>query len=332
MEYKQIMDNLKKKIYHPVYFLWGDEPYYIDKISDFIAKNVLTDAEKGFNQAVYYGKDTEVQTISEASRRFPMMANQQVIIVKEAQLLKNIEKLKHYVENPLNSTILVINYKYKKLDKRTSFAKALNKHSVVFESKKIYENKIPAWIEEFLSESKYSITPQAAVMLAEYLGAELSKVANELKKLTIALPENTRITPEHIEKNIGISKDYNIFELQNALGERNVLKANQIINYFGTNPGNNPIQRTISSLYMFFAKLFMYHFLPDKSERSVAASLGLHPFIAKSYIRAAKKYHPRRLYNIIGILRDYDMRSKGYGNVSTPPADLQKEMVYKILH
>ncbi|NQU87152.1 MAG: DNA polymerase III subunit delta [Mariniphaga sp.] len=332
MDYKKILEDLENKIYHPIYFLSGEEPYYIDLISDYIAENVLTEAEKGFNQTVFYGKDTEIQTIIESSRRFPMMANQQVIIVKEAQSLKKIEDLKTYVENPLKSTILVINYKYKKLDKRTGFAKALQKNGILYESARFYENKIPGWIEQYLAESKYSIAPQAAIMLSEYLGANLSKVANELKKLIIALPEKTKITPEHIEKNIGISKDYNVFELQNALGERNVLKANQIINYFGSNPASNPIQRTTSSLYMYFSKLFMYHFLKDKSENSVAGSLGLHPFIAKSYISAAKRYKPHKLFDIVGILREYDMKSKGFGNVSVSGGDLQKEMIYKILH
>ena len=288
--------------------------------------------KKGFNQTVFYGKDTEAQTISEASRRFPMMANQQVIIVKEAQEIKKIEQLKPYVDNPLNSTILVLNYKYKKLDKRTAFSKALEKKGVVFESKKLYENQIPKWIENHLAGLNYSIMPQASAMLAEFIGADLGKVANELDKLIIALPESTKISPEHIEKNIGISKDYNIFELQNALGEKNVLKANKIIKYFGANPNSNPLQRTISSLFMFYSKLFMYHFLKDKSERSVAASLGLHPFIAKSYVAAARNYNPKKLYEIIGILREFDMKSKGFGNNSSSPADLQKELVYKLLH
>ncbi len=332
MDYQTIIGNLQKKIYHPIYFLTGEEPYYIDKISDYIAENVLNDAEKGFNQTIFYGKDTEVQTIVEASRRFPMMANQQVIIVKEAQELKKIEQLKAYVDHPLNSTILVLNYKYKKLDKRTGFSKSLSKVGVVFESKKLYENQIPRWIENYLAKTNHSIAPQATIMLSEYVGTSLGKVANELDKLVIALPENTKITPEQIEKNIGISKDYNVFELQNALGEKNVLKANKIINYFGANPSSNPIQRTISSLFMFYSKLFTYHFLKDKSERSVAAALGLHPFIAKSYVAAARKYNPKKLYEIIGVLREFDMKSKGFGNISASPAELQKELVYKLLH
>ncbi len=332
MDYKQILSDLEKKIYHPIYFLHGDEPYYIDIISDYIAKNALSDAEKGFNQTIFYGKDTETQTITESARRFPMMSSHQVIIVKEAQGLKKIDDLKHYIENPLKSTILVINYKYKKLDKRTSFAKTLSKKCVVLESKKIYENQVPGWIENYLKDLEYTITPQGSIMLAEYLGADLSKIANELKKLIINLPKNSKITPDHIEKNIGISKEYNIYELQNALGEKNVLKANKIINYFGANPSSSPIQRTTVSLHMFFSKLFMYHFLPNKSDNMVASSLGLHPFIAKSYITAAKRYHPKKLFEIMGVLREYDMKSKGFNNVSISAADLQKEMIYKILH
>lgn len=332
MDFKKIMSDLRNKIYYPVYFLWGEEPYYIDLISDYIAKNTLTEAEKGFNQIVFYGKDTETKTVTDTALRFPMMGNYFVVIVKEAQGLKNIESLVPYVKNPLKSTILVINYKYKKLDKRTALAKALDNNCVSFESPKLYENKIPGWIEDFLSDSEYTVTPQAAVMLAEYLGSDLSKVANELKKLTIALPEKTRITPDHIEKNIGISKEYNIFELMNALGERNILKANRIIQYFAANPGNNAIQKTIVSLFGYYSKLFKYHFLKDKSENSAAASLGLNPFIAKSYVAAAKRYNPPKLYEIIGILREYDLKSKGFGNTSVSQEDLQKEMIFKILH
>ena len=332
MDHKQILHDLKEKVYSPIYFLCGEEPYYIDLISDYIAKNVLTDAEKGFNQTVFYGKDTEIRSIIESARRFPMMSKHQVIIVKEAQVFKKIEELQPYVEKPLNSTILVINYKYKRIDKRTGFAKALATNGVIYESPKIYDNKIPGWIEDYLAEFEFSITPQAAVMLAEYLGADLNKIVNELKKLVIALPGKTRITPEHIEKNIGISKDYNVYELQNALGDRNVLKANRIINYFNANAKNNPVQKTIVSLHIYFSKLFMYHFLTDKSEKSVANALGLHPFIAKSYIAAAKKYSTYKLFDIVGILREYDLKSKGWGNYSASPGDLQKEMIYKILH
>jgi len=333
MEFSTIIQNLKKKIYHPVYLLQGEESYFIDILSDYIEKNVLSDAEKGFNLTVFYGKDSDASTIAESALRFPMMANQQVIIVKEAQSLSNIENLTPYVEKPLKSTILVLNYKYKTLDARKSLAKAIKKNGLIFTSERIYENKVPEWIENYLAQKEYSISPQAAQILTSYLGNDLGKVANELDKLIIAVKETNKITPEHIEKNIGLSKEFNIYELQNALGEKNIYKANQIINYFGANPTANPFPKTISNLYFYFSKLFTYHFLPDKSERSVSSELRVHPSFTKSYIVAAKKYSPTKLYEIFGILREYDMKSKG-SDVSTmvDSADLQKEMIYKILH
>lgn len=332
MTFEDILQNLKKKIYHPVYFLMGEESYFIDRITDYIAENVLTDAEKGFNQTVLYGKDTEPDTIITHARRFPMMANHQVIIVKEAQNIKKIEDLEPYVKNPLKSTILVINYKYKTIDKRKTFAKLVDKSGVLFEANRIYDNQLPAWISSYLAAQKYSIAPQASAMMAEYLGADLSKVSNELDKLIISLPENTQITPDHIERNIGISKEYNVFELQNALGERNVLKANRIINYFGANPSSNPITRVISSLYYYFEKLLQYHFMDDKSKNAVAAALKINPFFVQGYVTAAKNYNIKKLVEIIAILREYDMKSKGMGDVSSSPGDLQREMLYKILH
>lgn len=333
MEFGAILQNLKKGIYHPIYLLQGEEPYYIDEISNFIEKNVLTDAEKGFNQTVFYGKDSDAVTIAESSMRFPMMANKQVIIVKEAQTLSKIEILASYAEKPLVSTILVLNYKYKNLDSRTKLAKSIKKNGLIFTSGKIRDYKLPEWIDNYLEQKNYTITPQAAQILTAYLGTNLSKVANELNKLVIAVKDTNKITPEHIEKNIGLSKDYNVFELQNALAEKNIFKANQIIQYFGANATLNPIQKTIANLYFYFSKLFTYHFLKDKSERNVAAQLRLHPFVAKGYILAAKRYSPTKLYEIMGILREYDMKSKGFG-VSTMvnTADLQKEMIYKILH
>ncbi len=332
MTFEDIIGNLKKKIYHPIYFLMGEETYFIDKISDYIAENVLTEAEKGFNQTVLYGKDLEPSAIISNARRFPMMANNQVIIVREAQNIKKIEELESYVKNPLSSTILVINYKYKTLDKRKTFTKLLDQKGVLFESKKIYENQLPAWISTYLKNHQYTIAPQASAMIAEYLGADLGKVANELDKLIISLPAGTQITPDHIERNIGISKEFNIFELQNALGERDLLKANRIINYFGANPSSNPMPIVLSSLFSYFSKLLNYHFLEDKSQNNVASVLQVNPYFVKNYISAAKNYNIRKLVEIVSILREYDMKSKGWGNVSASPADLQKEMIYRILH
>ena len=332
MTYEEIIGNLQKKIYHPIYFLMGEETYFIDKISDYITDNVLTDAEKGFNQTVLYGKDIEPDTIMANARRFPMMANYQVIVVREAQNIKKIEDLEPYAKNPLNSTILVINYKYKTLDKRKTFAKLIDQKGILFESKKIYDNQLPTWISSYLKAQRYTIAPQAAAMISEYLGADLSKVANELDKLIISLPAGTQITPELVERNIGISKEFNVYELQNALGERDLLKANRIINYFGANPSSNPVPVVISSLFSYFTKILNYHFLEDKSQNNVASALQVHPFFVKTYVSAAKNYNIKKLVEIVSILREYDMKSKGFGNNASSPADLQKEMVYKILH
>lgn len=332
MEYEEIISNLKNKIYHPIYFLMGDESYFIDQISDYITENVLTKPEQDFNQYILYGKDADADTIITYARRFPMMANYQVVVVREAQNIKKIEELEPYVNNPLKSTILVINYKYKTIDKRKGFAKMLAKKGVLFESKKIYDNKLPAWINSYLAAQQYSIEPQASAMLSEYLGTDLSKVANELNKLIISFPRKTRITPDHVEKNIGISKDFNVFELQNALGERNILKSNQIINYFAANPTSNPLTKTISNLYYYFMKILTFHFLEDKSQNAVASSLQINPFFVPSYVSAAKQYPVRKVVEIMSVLREFDMKSKGIGNVSSDMADLQKEMIYKILH
>ena len=332
MTYEEIISNLHKKIYHPIYFLMGEETYFIDKISDYITDNVLTDAEKGFNQTVLYGKDIEPDTIMANARRFPMMSNYQVIVIREAQNIKKIEDLEPYAKNPLNSTILVINYKYKTLDKRKTFAKLIDQKGVLFESKKIYDNQLPTWISSYLKAQQYTIAPQAAAMISEYLGADLSKVTNELDKLIISLPVGTQITPDHIEKNIGISKEFNVYELQNALGERDLLKANRIINYFGANPSSNPVPVVISSLFSYFVKILNYHFPEDKSQNNVAAVLQVHPFFVKTYVAAAKNYNIKKVVEIVSILREYDMRSKGFGNNAASPADLQREMIYRILH
>jgi DNA polymerase III subunit delta len=333
MTYTEIIQNLKKKIYHPVYVLMGEEAYYIDLISDFIAENVLSEGERSFNQTTLYGKDTDIDTLLTVTRRFPMMSANQVVILKEAQEFKNLEeKLLSYVENPMSSTILVICYKYKTIDKRKKFLKAAGSRGIVFESPKIYENQLITWINNYCKENSFPIQPQASAMLAEYLGTDISKVANELDKLMILLPAGTTITPAIIEKNIGISKDFNIFELQKALGERNVQKANQIIIYFNSNLKLNPLVKTISSLYFYFNKLLKYHFLPDKSSGNAARALGVSPYFMEDYIKAAKTYPPKKLVDIVSLLREYDMKSKGVNNVSSSEEDLQRELIYKIMH
>jgi len=332
-EFEEILTELKNKIYHPVYFLMGEETYYIDLVTDYIIKHILNESEKTFNQLIFYGKDTDTPTVINASKRFPMMANYQVVVLKEAQELKKIEDLIYYVEKPLKSTILVINYKYASLDKRTKLYKALVEHSVILESKKLYENQVPEWIINYLKKAGISIDTEAAELLKESLGNDLSKIAQELDKLLLVIPSGTNvINKQHIERNIGISKDYNNFELTKALGQKNVLKANRIIDYFGKNPKGSPFLVTTQVLFSFFSKVLIYHFLKDKSRSSIASNLGINPFFVPEYELAGKKYSPAKTVAIISDLREYDLKSKGVGNTSTTDAELLRELIYKILH
>jgi len=331
--FEEIMSDLKKRIFKPVYFLAGDEPYYIDLITDYIEDKVLPDGEKAFNQVIMYGEDTSVNSIIETSRRFPMMASHQVVIVKEAQALKKIEDLMFYLDKPLLSTILVLNYKYKVIDKRTRLYKALDTQGVYFESMRLRDYQVPPWIERYLMTKGIKIDPDASAMLTEFLGTDLHKIVNELDKLLITLPAGKPvINSSLIEKNIGISKDYNNFELQKALGEKNVYRANMIVRYFANNPKDNPVNLTIASLFSFFTKILTYHYLTDKSKNNVASVLKINPFFVKDYETSAMKYNASATIHIIGLLRTYDMKTKGFGDVSTEPGDLLKELVYKILH
>lgn len=332
-EVKQLVSDIQKGLFKPVYFLMGEEPYYIDKISEYIENNVLTEEEKGFNQMVLYGRDVSIDDIVSNAKRFPMMAERQVLIIKEAQhLSRTIEKLVDYVNNPQPTTVLVINYKYKKIDKRKALYKALQKSSVVFESKKLYENQVADWIRRVLASKKYSITPKAAQMLVEFLGTDLSKINNELEKLQLIVAEGTQITPEQIEENIGISKDFNNFELRKAVGEKNTFKAHQIINYFSDNPKDNPTVVTVSLLHNFFTQLLQYHGLGDKSPRSVASSLRINPYFVSEYSNAARNYPMKKVSSVIGILREFDVKSKGVGANSLPQRDLLKELLVRIMN
>lgn len=333
MTYEQIIPDLENKIYHPVYFLTGEEPYYIDKITDYIEKNVLTESEKTFNQTILYGRDTDIGTVINTAKRYPMMSNHQVVILKEAQSIKQIDTLLHYISNPLKSTILVINYKYKNIDKRTKFYKALKQDTVFFESKKLYDNKIPDWIRQYLGKKNIEIDPGIGMILTDFLGNDLSKIVNELEKLIIVLPKGkNRITAEIVERNIGISKDFNNFELHKALGKKEVVKANRIINYFGKNPKDNPITLTLSSLYFYFSKVLTYHFVKDKSQSNLASKLKVAPYFVQEYKVAASNYSPAKLSSIISLLRKYDLKSKGIGNISMSEGDMLKELIYMILH
>jgi DNA polymerase-3 subunit delta len=331
--YEEIISDLKNRIFKPVYFLAGEEPYYIDLITEYIQEKILPEDEKAFNQIILYGDDTNIASIIDTARRFPMMASHQVLIVKEAQSLKKIEDLIIYLEKPLLSTILVFSYKYKTIDKRTKLFKTLESHGVYFESGRIRDYLIPAWIERYLMVKGIKTDPSASAMLTEYLGTDLHKIVNELDKLIITLPQGKPIiTTALIEKNIGISKDYNNFELQKAVGEKNILKANMIVHYFADNSKDNPITLSIASLFGFFSKLLTYHYLTDKSKNNVAAVLKVNPFFVREYENSASKYNVAKTVQIISLLRTYDMKSKGYGDPGTDPGDLLKELVFKILH
>ena len=332
--YEAIARDLKNRIYKPVYYLMGEESYYIDKISEYIAQTVLTDEEKEFNLTVVYGSDTDVATIINAAKRYPMMAERQVVIVKEAQQLKNIEELVYYVQKPLQSTILVLCHKNGSIDRRKKLAAEVEKVGVLFESKKLKEAQLPGFITSYLKRKSVDIEPKASEMMAEFVGADLNRMAGELDKLVITLPQGvTRVSPEQIELNIGVSKDYNNYELRSALVAKDVLKANKIIKYFEENPKTNPIQMTLSVLFGFFSNLMLAYYAPEKTEQGIAAQLGLRsPWQAREYIMAMRQYSGVKVMQIIGEIRYCDARSKGVGNSSLSDGDLLRELIYVILH
>lgn len=332
--YEEIVRNLRNKVYAPVYFLMGEEDYYIDRISDYIIDTVLTDTEKEFNLTVLYGSDTDIATIINAAKRYPMMSKYQVVAVREAQALRNLDELVYYLQKPLESTILVMCYKHGALDRRKKLVAELEKAGVLFESKKLKDAQLPGFITSYLKRKQVEIEPKASEMMAEFVGTDLNRMAGELEKLVITLPTGQRrITPEQIERNIGISKDYNNFELRNALIEKDVLKANRIIKYFEENPKNNPLQVTLAVLFNFFANLMLVYYAPDKSDRGIAAHLGLRsPWQAKDYENAMKRYTGVKVMQIVGAIRQCDAKSKGVGNSSVSDGELLRELIYFILH
>lgn len=340
MTFDNIIKEIRNKNYHPIYFLMGEEPFFIDVIADYIEKNILTESEKEFNQTILYGKDTDFNTIISNAKRYPMMADYQVIIVREAQNMEqNIKRFEdkmseyiNYFENPQKTTILVFCFKYKKIDARKKATKAINKNGILFESKKIYDSKIPEWISSYVKRKGYTIDPVATQMLTDYLGNNLSKIVNETGKLFINLDKGAKITPATIEENVGISKEYNIFEFQKALGEKNDEKAFRIVFNFELNPKENPINFILTMLYNYFSKIIIYHSLKDKSDKNVASELSIPWFFAKEYKKAASNYSANNVINIFSYLREYDLKSKGFGNISAKEGELLKELTYKILH
>jgi DNA polymerase-3 subunit delta len=335
-----ILKDLKNRKLKPLYLLHGEEPYFIDEISNYVEHSLLTEAERGFNQTVFYGKDADPMAVLNAAKRYPMMADYQIVLVKEAQDMKwgsDDEGKKHinpflaYLENPLQSTILVFCYKYARFDKRKKTYKAIDKNGVVFESVPLYENKIPAFIEQLVAVKNYKIQPQASALLAEYLGNDLSKVANEVEKLMLNVAAGQEITTQHIQDNIGISKEYNVFELQTALSKKDVLKANRIINYFEANPKSNPFVLILGTLNNYFTKVLRYQYVADKSPQNLAKELGVSPFFVKDFEQAGRTFNFGKTMQIISMLREYDVKSKGVDSTANH-GELMKELIFKILH
>lgn len=334
LSFSEIKGNIQLKKFMPVYLFQGEESYYIDTLTNLLIDSVLENSEKDFNQTIFYGLDTDVATIITASRRYPMMAERQLIVVKEAQNLKNIDELVHYVKAPLSSTVLVINYKYGKLDGRKKLAGEIAKVGIVFESKKIYENKVPDFIISYLRDKGINISIQAAQILTDYLGNDLSKMVNELEKLTIVLPPNEKkITPELIENNIGISKDFNNYELQKAIANQDVLKANRIAKYFEENPKNNPLLLTLTMLFGFFTNLMICQFEKDQSKGNLMQKLGFRwDMQIADYLEAMRHYKPMKTMKNIALIREYDAKGKGFGNSSATQGKLLIELLYKLMH
>ncbi len=332
-EIDAILADIRKKVFKPIYVLMGDEPYYIDLITTEIKKHALKEEERGFNEMVFYARDTNVDEVVSSAKRFPMMAERQLIIVKEAQdWSRTIDGLSVYAANPQPSTVLVINYKYKTLDKRKAFYKAVSKSGAVIESKSLYENKVAHWIHDYLKQQQYDIVPKAAQMLVEFLGNDLSKIANELEKLGLLFPKGHQITPDDVETNIGISKDFNVFELRNAIGNRDVSRAYKIAEHFGHNPKEHPLVLTVGMLFSYFAQILQYHALTDHSPRSVASALGINPYFVKDYTLAAKNYPMKYASRNISLLREYDVKSKGVGVREIYDGDLLRELVHRLMH
>jgi DNA polymerase-3 subunit delta len=349
--FENIIASLKAKKYAPIYFLEGDEPYYIDQIADYVENNVLDESEKEFNQTILYGKDTDLISLISAAKRFPMMAERQVIIVREAQEIKNltetvnvkikskntkkdteISPLEEYALKPLSTTLLIICYKYKTLDKRTGLAKSMEKNASMFLSEKVKDYKLAEWIAKYTADQKIKINQKAIQMLADHLGNDLSRIVNELNKLAINKKNNEEITPDDVQQFIGISKDFNIFELQNAIAVKDILKANKIIDYFAKNPKEHPFEMNIAVLYTYFSKLLFYQTLPNKSSSEVMSQMRVNFNQLKDLEQAGKNYSLDKLVRIISYLHDYDMRSKGIDGIQMDKGELMREMLFKILH
>lgn len=333
MTYEELLRDIRHRQFAPIYFLHGEEPFFIDRLEQAVEEHALPEAERSFNQTVLYGKDVDAVTLLDYLRRYPMMSERQVVILREAQDMKGIGDLLAYVENPMTTTVFVASYKHKKYDLNTKFGKALKKHALVFESKKLYDNQVPDWIAAYAKFKKLSVEPQAALLLAEYLGVDLAKIANEIDKLALNLPAGATVTTTHVQDYIGISKDYNVYELQKALALRDRAKVARIERYFAANIRKNPLIMTLASLYAYFSKVYMLHSLRGASDGEITKTLELRSdWFLKEYKLAAANYSSVQTAAVLHLLRDYDLRAKGIDNDSTGEAELQQELFFKILN
>ena len=335
MTYQQVLSDLKQKKFRPIYFLHGSEAYYIDLISDYIENNILNEAEKAFNQTIIYGKEADHLAVLDAARRFPMMASHQVIIIKEAQEMKTLKKLETYFSKPMETTILVICHKHKRFNTNSKFGKLVKEKAVLFDSKKLWDNQVPDWIRDYLRTKNLRINPRSADLMADYLGTDLSKITNELEKLVINLLQGTEINNAHIEQYVGISRDYNIFELQKALGKKDVQTTGRIVNYFISNPRKNPLVLVIGTLFNYFSKIYMLHFLKNQPDQEIMSKMKLRStYVLREYKAVLKNYPYSKSVEVLNILKEYDLKSKGvdFNNVGKPNGALLKEMTWRILH
>ena len=331
--HQQILADLKKGNFRPVYVLHGQEAYYIDMISDYIEDHVLSEGEKAFNQTIIYGKEAESKYLIDTASRYPMMAKYQVLILKEAQDMKTLKNLQPYIQKPVPTTIFVICHKHKKLDMRTAFGKAVKKNAVVLESKPLYDNQVPDWIQNYLKSKKLSITPEASTLIAEYLGTNLSKIVNELDKLAINIAAGSQVGVQEVQDNIGISKDYNVFELQKALGQKQVTKVNRIVQYFAANPKSAPFVMVVGSLYNYFSKIYVIHGLVGRPDRELSEAVNLRSdYFLREYKAAARRYNRRATEKVIHLISEYDLKAKGVNSDNVSEGELLKELVFKMIN
>jgi DNA polymerase III subunit delta len=332
MSAEKIIKDWEKKSFKPVYWLEGEEEYFIDRIVNYAENQILSESEAGFNLTVFYGKDAAWPDVINACRRYPMFSEKQVVILKEAQQMRDIEKLEAYIESPQPATIFVVAYKEKKVDGRTKLSKLLKEKAVVFTTKKMYDNQLPEWTGELIHAKGLTISQKGLMLLVDHIGNDLNRIENEIGKISINLGKRKNITEEDIEQYTGVSKDFNVFELQGAIAARDLQKSIRIIQYFEANPKAAPIQLVLPSLYGFFSKVFMIFGIHSQDEKIIAAGIGANVFFVKDYIKAAKLYGYTGTETILLLLHEYNLRSIGVGDTGTPDASLLKEMVVKIMN